>query len=190
MVREEKGRVVLIGDTLVGKSSIVKAYKEGNIEQFENNTVGAVMHQFTKIIDEKEILIEVYDTAGQEKYRSLGPIYYRGAKGALAVFSLTSHESFVSLKKWITTFKESTEPGTFVFIIANKSDLKDEWTVTMEEALNFSNSLDSQLFYTSALTGEGIDELFNAIFQKLMETPSEYKPKIVPKKNKNKSGCC
>ena len=190
MEPEMKGRVVLIGDTMVGKSSIVKAYKEGNIEQFENNTVGAVMHKFTKVIGNKEVVIEVYDTAGQEKYRSLGPIYYRGAKGALAVFSLTSQESFVSLKKWITTFKESTDPDTFVFVIANKSDLKDEWVVAMDEIQNFAESIHSQLFYTSALTGEEIDTLFEAVFKKLMETPTNEPSttKIVPRKDK--SGCC
>ena len=181
------GRVVLIGDSLVGKTSIVTYYRKKSLEVIPNNTIGAVMHTFTKHIDEKEVNIEVYDTAGQEKYRSLGPIYYRGANGALADFDLTNHTSFVSLQKWIDTFKESTE-HSFVYVVANKSDLKEEWDVTLQEANNFCTANKSKLFYTSALVGEGIDDLFDSLFDEIYDARQNNIQSLQPK-NKS-SGCC
>lgn len=187
-MEEIKARIVLIGDSLVGKTSIVTSYKEGNLNQLQMNTIGAVLHKFQKNVNEKEITLEVYDTAGQEKYRSLGPIYYRDAVGALAVFDLTNRDSFTSLSNWISTFRESTD-DSFVYIVANKVDLK-EWKISMEEATNFAEYINAKLYYTSAVSGDGLNELFDSLFEHFgNENENSNKSKQL-KERKNGSGCC
>ena len=186
---ETKGRIVLIGDSKVGKTSIASNYQKQAFEEHPS-TIGSALYQFSREINNKTVSIELCDTAGQEKYRSLGPIYYRNAVGALAVFDLTNKTSFDSLQKWIETFKESTEDESFVFIVCNKCDLKDQWEVSIDEIITFSQSLNSQLFYTSALTGEGIEDLFTSMFNEVDQMCSGKQKILVPVSKQKSKGCC
>lgn len=178
--------VVLIGDSHVGKTSIVNTYKTGSFVDNQSETIGAVLYDFKREINGKTVTLHVSDTAGQEKYRSLGPIYYRGAECALAVFDLTSRESFLSLKNWIELFHESTD-NAFVYIVANKSDLSDNWAVSFDDATLFAAEYNAPLHYTSALTSEGLDPMFNELFKTAATYTQEQQTTL--KKNESK-GCC
>ena len=189
MSTQKSHRVVLIGDSLVGKSSIVSSILSFRSDLDIRNTVGAVFHTFNNIINGKEVSLMLCDTAGQEQYRSLGPIYYRNAAGALAVFDLTSKQSSMSLKEWISIFRESTD-NAFVVIVANKHDLTDKWEVTMDEAVKEAEELESDVFFTSAKNNHGIEELFQSIFERIASLCNPIDQARTYPVPKAQSSCC
>ncbi|EAY02050.1 small GTP-binding protein, putative [Trichomonas vaginalis G3] len=182
-------KIVLIGDSMVGKTSIIKKYQDEAFDGNVSSTIGSTISSFEKEINSKKVRLDLCDTAGQERYRSLGPIYYRDAKCALAVFDITKLESLESLDTWISVFKESTE-NAFVYIVANKSDLKDHVAMTMETIKKFADDHDSKLFYTSALTGEGINSLINSLFLHFSTDHSKEKGVDISQTKKNSSSSC
>lgn len=187
---EIHAKVVVIGDSTVGKTSIIHAYKNETVDINQGATVGFARTDFEKNLNGQKIILDVYDTAGQERYRSLGPIYYRDARYAIAVCDLTRTETLTSLDTWIQVFRESTE-DSFVYVVANKCDLKDEIKISMDTLTQFAQDHDAQLFYTSAVTGEGIDSVFNYLFMHFsnIHKGSEGIKLSATKKSKN-DPCC
>jgi small GTP-binding protein len=161
------GRIVLIGDAGVGKTSIVHYYLHGTTSIEQKSTIGAVFHTSTVNTAECEVQLQIWDTAGQERYRALGPIYYRKARAAVAVFDLTRPETKRALETWIRSFREHSD-DRFVVIAANKSDLEDH-ELTMEQTAEWAQSLDSECIWTSAVTGVGVAEVFEAVAKHIAE---------------------
>jgi len=154
----------MIGDTRVGKTTITTTYKSGEFCETNRSTIGAVYSVYRQTFDKTVITLHVYDTAGQEKYRNLVPMYYRGAHAAVLVFDLTSRDTFQSLEFWINAFLQ-IEPNSKIIIAANKIDLQEEIEVSIEEATEYSLQRGIPLYFTSAKTGDGIKELFDAVFK-------------------------
>ncbi|CAN0352662.1 unnamed protein product, partial [Discosporangium mesarthrocarpum] len=117
-------KVVLLGDTGVGKSSLVLRFVTNNFKPFSESTIGASFMSKMILIDNTPIKFQIWDTAGQEKYHSLAPMYYRGAGAAIVVYDITKANSFRTLKDWINELR-SQGPQDMVFAIAgNKSDME------------------------------------------------------------------
>ena len=163
------GRVILIGDTQVGKTSLVQNLLGGELNHGEKSTIGAVFHKHNCEYGGQKVTIEIWDTAGQERYRALGPIYYRTGHGAIAVFDLTRRETMNSVREWIQTFRENAENDAFVIIAANKCDLEPGISMTVEETTEFAASLGTQCIWTSAQSGMGVQDLFSAVCKELVE---------------------
>ena len=121
------------------------------------------------IINNQTVKLQVWDTAGQEKYRSMVSSYYRGAHVALIIFDLTSHASFEALPTWIETFYNNGPEQKNTILIGNKKDLIEERQVTQEEAALFSETNNMIYFETSAKEGDNIDYVFNYTAEKLLE---------------------
>ena len=153
-------RVVTIGEESVGKTSITNRLISDTFNPYESGTVGANYHQYTEEIEGYNINVQIWDTAGQERFKSLSPLYFRGADAALAVFSVTSKGSFARLNEWIESFTEIAGTKTIIYIAANKIDLEDEIEVSQDEASEWAQSRHFKLYFTSAKTGIGIKELF------------------------------
>lgn len=160
-------KLVLLGESSVGKSSIVMRYTTGNFQK-SNATIGAAYT--TKTIETrgndgsiKRINLEIWDTAGQERYRSLAPMYYRNTDIALIVFDVTKPESLRRAHSWIEELNSYVEHDRRdkinIFLVANKKDLEHDSTIMKEEFVE-----------VSAKTGEGIDDLFNTL---ILEIPDE-----------------
>ena len=187
-------RVVLIGDAFVGKTALIQRFISKEIQQNYDETVGAAFHSFTTTVNGQQENIQVWDTAGQEKYRSLGPVYYRNASSAILVFDVTERSSFNDLEEWINTFRSAAGDGPPIVIVGNKVDLEESKVVEEQEATTFAEKHDLTLFFTSAKTGYNVDFLF----QKISSLAVEYarKPsntsvaRITEKKEKNRSSCC
>ena len=153
------GRIVLFGDSGVGKTSIIQKYIQGSIDSETTSTVGAIFHAFSINSDGNLVTLQVWDTAGQEKYKSLGPVYYRKANAAIAIFDLTHPSTLHSLEDWISTYREYAD-NPYVVFVGNKADLRNQCTLTPEETNHFAEKYNSTCFWTSALTGLGIDDVF------------------------------
>lgn len=181
-------RVVLIGDSQVGKTSLVQRFVRSSFEKQQRSTIGAVFHTYERSYNGIDVVMQIWDTAGQEKYRSLGPIYYRNSVAGICVFDMTNKETLSGLEKWISEFRKQTnEP--ILYIVGNKIDIQDKITVTEEEAKAFSKSQNAKLIFSSAKTGENVQEIFESIFQDLGAN-GKFEVKKELAKNEDKGNSC
>ncbi|CRL05844.1 CLUMA_CG018870, isoform B [Clunio marinus] len=120
-------KVVLIGDCAVGKSCIVTRFKTGNVfTERHTNTIGVDFSMKTITIDNKRIKLQIWDTAGHERFRSITSSYYRSAHGVIIVYDITKRNTFLSLQKWINEVRNYTANSVVCALVGNKCDLVDE----------------------------------------------------------------
>ena len=174
-----KYKLVMLGDTSVGKSSIIKKFAYNSFYEFEEPTIGAAFICKDIEVDNKKIRIEIWDTAGQERYKSLTPMYFRYANIAIIVFDLTNKDSFEGVKYWMQTLEEKGEPDIFKVLVGNKKDIRNKIQVTNEDIQNYTNTYNILYFETSAKNGSGIETLFTEIFRQDIPTFSYLDPSIM-----------
>lgn len=163
-------KLVLLGESAVGKSSIVHRFVKNTFDDLRESTIGAAFLTQSITIPETQTTIkfEIWDTAGQERYKSLAPMYYRNANSALCVYDITSRTSFNKAQDWIKELKKQAPEGIVISLVGNKSDLADEREVEESEVLDYVSQV-SEDGYTiitaecSAKTGDGVLEIFNKI---------------------------
>lgn len=153
-------KILLIGDSSVGKTSIVKRLCTGEFENNIDTTIGVEYFIYPLKVDNQEFKLQIWDTAGQEQYRSLSKIYYRNAVGVLCVFALDNHKSFESLSQWMQDARHLCDPNAKIFIIGNKADLKSYKMVTDFEIESTTSSYEVEYYETSAASGYNIKEVF------------------------------
>ena len=157
-------KVVLVGDAKVGKSCILNRLVHGTFDRDTPATIGAAF--MAKIIQtpNETVRLQLWDTAGQEKFRSLAPMYYRSAAVAVLVYDVTSKESLIGLEEWAAELKDKAPPSIKLVIIGNKTDLDDERCISIQQGKEFADQIGAILHAeTSAKTGEGINEIFSKI---------------------------
>ena len=154
---------LLIGDSNVGKTTIIGKFLDKNFSEKTLNTVGLDLKYVKLNINDMKIKLQLWDTAGQEKFRSMTTSYYRGVNVIIIVFDVTSQISFEHVKDWMNNIKQFAKIGVMKVIVGNKIDLNDERIVTYNEGKNFAESCNVKYFETSAITREGIVELFENI---------------------------
>jgi len=158
----ENYKIVIIGDQHVGKTSILSRYKYELIETAYAPTVGIDFLTKNVFLEDKTVKLIMWDTAGQERFKSLIPSYLKNANCIILTYDISNKSSFVSLNKWLMDAQEYVNEKTLFAICGNKLDLKR--AVTKKEVEDFSNGKNIPLFIeVSALTGEGINDLFNNI---------------------------
>jgi small GTP-binding protein len=155
-------RVVAIGDSSVGKTSIINRFLRDTFEPEEPETIGVLYDSFVQEVNGTSVEIQLWDTAGQEQYRSLGPIYFRSAAAAIVVFDLTNDESFRSIGGWVNSFRNACSDTSIVIVVGNKSD-RIERIVQAEEAKAWAKEHDASYVETSAKTGQGVKVLFDEL---------------------------
>ena len=168
-------KLILIGSSGVGKSSILQRYIQKLFNAEYTCTIGVDFFMKTINIRDKSIKLQLWDTAGTEKFKSITTGYYRGANAAFVVFDLTSKSSFDSVSDWIENYYKYSNPDSekHVILIGNKSDLKENREVTQEQIDNFTLNNKIKYFETSAKNGENIEECFYFIAEKLMNDLEE-----------------
>mgnify|MGYP001028397697 CR=1 FL=1 len=162
-------RIVTIGDESVGKTSIVIRLIENRFNPHEAGTIGANYQVYSQLVNGSRIELQIWDTAGQEKYRALAPIYYRNTSAAIVVFSLSNRQSFLDLNPQIDTFFSVAGQQAIVYVAANKSDLFDEYQVTYDECEQWAKERGFHIYLTSAKTGEGIPQMFSDLANELFK---------------------
>eukprot|EP00920_Eleutheroschizon_duboscqi_P033341 GHVT01080340.1.p1 GENE.GHVT01080340.1~~GHVT01080340.1.p1 ORF type:complete len:207 (+),score=12.30 GHVT01080340.1:1474-2094(+) len=125
-------KLVLLGETCVGKSCIVYRFAKDEFCQVQESTIGAAFMTQSVNLGDAVIKFEIWDTAGQERYRSLAPMYYRGAAAAVIVYDITSRDSFEQAKSWLSELRHMQQPEGVIALAGNKDDLEAERTVRTE----------------------------------------------------------
>ena len=163
-------KLVLIGDTCVGKSCILVRFSDDIFNDNYVTTIGVDFRFKTMVIKNKVAKIQIWDTAGQERYRSITTAYYRGAAAIIICCDCTNKESFNNVKNWIEEIAKYTDENTVDKIVfMNKCDLSDERTIKKDEIEKFEKENGIKVLEVSAKTGEGIDNAFEYIISKLID---------------------
>jgi small GTP-binding protein len=156
-------KLVLLGDSNVGKSCLVVRFARGEYYDYQEATIGAAFLTQTVQFDDAIIRFELWDTAGQERYRSLAPMYYRGAGAAVIVFDVLSRESFEGAKSWVRELQRRGDPSVIIALAGNKADVKEGREVTADEAKAYAQEQGIIYMDTSAKTGLNVKDIFVAI---------------------------
>ncbi|KAJ2481328.1 GTP-binding protein of the rab/ypt [Coemansia sp. RSA 2131] len=155
---------------------IVTRFARDEFNQYNESTIGAAFVTKDVMLDEgSTAALRIWDTAGQERYKSLAPMYYRNAEGAVVVYDITQDDSFGKAKAWIKELQRQNEAKTVIALVGNKTDLGDKRTVSHEEGLRYADEVGALFFETSAQSGHNVSELFEALAKKV--------PRPVPSAN-------
>lgn len=163
-------KLVLLGESAVGKSSIVHRFVKDTFDNMRESTIGAAFLTQTITLPESNTTIkfEIWDTAGQERYKSLAPMYYRNANAALCVYDITSRSSFTKAQDWIKELKKQAPEGIVICLVGNKLDLKQERDVDEQEVIEYVQQLNQEednviVAECSAKSGEGVLDIFTKV---------------------------
>ena len=164
-------QILLIGDSSVGKTSLIQRYANGIFKEEYLATVGLDYYTKQEMINNLNVLVKLWDTAGQERFKALTPNYFRNAEGVVLAYDVTNSESFENLKFWINSIKSNLgEKNIFIpiIIIGNKIDMEDMRDITKEDASKFAKENNYKYFETSAKTGEGVDEAIRDLVNQVL----------------------
>ena len=193
-------KVVLLGSTKVGKTSLINRLTGGVFLEEPTATVGASFQTYVVTDSGRCVAMQIWDTAGQERYRALTPMYYRSANAAILCFDITNSESFDAINSWIDELKEKGPSEMVIALVGTKLDLYEDRKVSTQDAKALAERSDISFYAEcSAKTGQGVSEIFLKITElaypnidgasRTYETTFE---PALPKEDgkENKSGCC
>ena len=203
-------KLIFLGDQYVGKSSILNRFYQDKFEQDYQATIGLDFHSKNVNINGTPVRLLLYDTAGQEKFKSLIPMYIRDANIILVVYDITNKDSFVHTEHWVNETKDLKREDAIFVLVGNKIDLEENRIIQSKEAEDFANEKGFLFYEVSAKTGDKIEELFNnRIFPEMArkynigeEEDQENAPQNMGNENKGlklseankqtkkKGGCC
>lgn len=191
-------KLVLLGDSGVGKTSIVTHYVSGSAANNVKPTIGAAFVTKEINVDGKSLELLIWDTAGQEVYRGLAPMYYRSALIAIIVFDVTRIQSYEAVSYWIKELKTNVDGNIIILVCGNKTDLDDQRVIESNTAQTMADGEGALYAETSATTGAGIERMFQLAVSKLLstrktDTDQNQQKGVNLKDNQNQKqsgGCC
>ncbi|KAK9714527.1 hypothetical protein RND81_06G101200 [Saponaria officinalis] len=166
-------KVVLIGDSGVGKSNLLSRFTRNEFSLESKSTIGVEFATRSLNVDGKVIKAQIWDTAGQERYRAITSAYYRGAVGALLVYDVTRHATFENTERWLKELRDHTDPNIVVMLIGNKSDLRHLVAVQMEDGKTFAEKESLYFMETSALEAVNVDNAFSEVLTQIYRIVSK-----------------
>ena len=201
-IKEEyKLKVVVVGDSGVGKTNLIKRFASDTFSYDSKATVGVEFISKSYIINKKVFKIEIWDTAGQERYKAITSAYYKGAKGCLIVYDTTSQLTFNNIDKWMSEIREKALTNIKVMIVGNKIDLKDKRIIPIEEAMKKSQELQAPIMETSAYDATNVKEAFYDLIREMYkevkknldiveESENNEGIQLETNQEEKKKGCC
>ena len=200
----ENVKISLIGGSAVGKTCIIRRYSNDTFVENPPSTTGGSYSEKFVTIDNKDIQLNLWDTAGQEKFRAIGKHFYKDAYIIIMVYDISKKDTFEEIKEiWYPDVKQNGEKYGVLAVVGNKSDLYEEEEVSENEAKEFAKEIGAFFMLVSAKTGNNVNQLFEALlrqylgkeFTKKVEEMKKNKGgtkqlKIDKTKDKKKKGCC
>ncbi|KAJ1031304.1 hypothetical protein NDA18_002521 [Ustilago nuda] len=162
-------KLVLLGESAVGKSSLVLRFVKDQFDDYRESTIGAAfLTQIVSLDAQTTVKFEIWDTAGQERYKSLAPMYYRNANCAVVVYDITQPSSLDKAKAWIRELQRQADPNIIIALAGNKADLAStRRAIPTEEADKYAQEEELLFLETSAKDSSNVSELFTMIARKL-----------------------
>ena len=199
-------KLIFIGDSSVGKSCLTAKAVKNNFEEYYQATVGFEFLTFNMKVNDKVIKLQIWDTCGQEIYKSLISNFYRNSSLAVLVYAIDSKESFNHVENWLNDLKSQANPDVRIFLVGNKADLEEERKVQKEEGEKYKEDQHLDLFMeTSAKTGHNarnvLVEAAKILYKDYLKFDENNKKddpknnagggkKLIVKEKKEKKGCC
>ncbi|KAA3457374.1 ras-related protein Rab11A-like [Gossypium australe] len=168
-------KVVLIGDSGVGKSQILARFARNDFSLDSKSTIGVEFQTRTLLIEHKSVKAQIWDTAGQERYRAVTSAYYRGAAGAMLVYDVTKRQTFNHIARWLEELRGHADKNIVIMLVGNKSDLEKQREVSTEDATEFAQKEGLFFLETSALAAKNVETAFLTVLTEIFN--------IVNKKN-------
>jgi len=162
-------KYIIIGDTGVGKSCLLLQFTDKRFQPVHDLTIGVEFGARMVTIDEKQVKLQIWDTAGQESFRSITRSYYRGAAGALLVYDITRRDTFKHLSRWLDEARQHSQSNMVIMLIGNKSDLEHRRAVSTEEGKAFAEEHGLIFMETSAKTAQNVEQAFINTADKIHE---------------------
>ncbi|EDQ84708.1 uncharacterized protein MONBRDRAFT_34573 [Monosiga brevicollis MX1] len=195
-------KLLLIGDSGVGKTCILFRFSEDQFNSTFISTIGIDFKIKTIELDDKKIKLQIWDTAGQERFRTITTAYYRGAMGIMLVYDITAEKSFDNIKTWIRNIEQNASSDVERMILGNKCDMEDKRVVSTEQGEKLAAEYGVPFFETSAKSKIHVEEAFFAMARSIKQkmdskevsTPHEHEKDIIKPDNKPEpksgGGCC
>ena len=187
-------KILMLGDSEVGKSCFLMRYSDNVFVENYITTIGLDYKLKTIKLDSgKVIKVQLWDTAGQDKYRTIAKNYYKGSHGILLLYDITKISSFENIREWIQDIRQEVSPKSIIFLIGNKIDLTDQRKISKEQGEELAEEFKIPFFEASAKSGKNVDEVFKALYNKICEIYGDLErergSKLI-KKSKMKKKCC
>mmetsp|Transcript_2901 Transcript_2901/g.5095 ORF Transcript_2901/g.5095 Transcript_2901/m.5095 type:complete len:202 (-) Transcript_2901:661-1266(-) len=191
-------KMLLIGDSGVGKSCLLLRFADGTFNEGHISTIGVDFKIRTIELDNKTIKLQIWDTAGQERFRTIAAAYYRGAHGIVITYDITDRKSFENVKSWMDEIGKYGSDRVNKLLIGNKADMVDKRAVKTEEGKELADALQMEFLETSAKTSENVEQAFITMTREIMKSmasaPMQGKRETVNVSGSDAevggSGCC
>ena len=196
-------KVLLIGNSSVGKSSLLLRFVDNQWSDLFVPTIGVDFKIRTMEIDNKNVKLQIWDTAGQERFKNITASYYRGAHGIFVVYDISDTESFKNINNWLIEIEKNANKNVYKILVGKKCDLEDKRTVSYQQGKELAETYGMQFIETSAKSNTNVDEAFHLLGKEVMKLSLNDKEKNFGNKNKmkldkktedivfqQKQGCC
>ena len=163
-------KILTLGDTSVGKSSIVLRFSDDKFDDKIFSTIGIDFKTKYIKLDKFSVKVLIWDTAGQEKFQNIAKQYYKGANGVLLIYDISNRKSFERIDFWLKELKENNRiDELFLYLVGNKIDMEDKRVISFQEGEKYAKNNNINFFEVSAKSGKGVTELFNNLINGVME---------------------
>jgi len=199
-------KIIIIGDSNVGKSNILSRYTKDQFQGNSKATVGVELGTKFVKVEGVGAKLQIWDTAGQERYRSLTSSYYKGCHGCFIVYDITNEQSFESINTWYEQAVKEAGKEVSIILVGNKCDLENERKVSKEKGEEKARTMNASFFETSALSKVNIDDIFKEIVNNIYQrtkgqkndedddieiiNENEKAINLTPQQTPEKKGCC
>ena len=191
-------KVLLLGDSSVGKTCFLLRYCDKSFQEAHLSTIGLDYRLKTMTLEnDKTIKLQIWDTAGQDRFRAITKNYYKGANGIILIYDVTNKQSYENVKNWLTQIKEEANPNVIIYLTGNKIDVEENLRViTTEDGQKIAEEYQLLFKEASAKNGINVNEIFQELVEKIDETFSKLEmPKGVQKNKlsnggRGRKGCC
>ena len=192
-------KILLLGDSSVGKTCFLKRYTENTFQDAYLSTIGFdFKYKLVTLEDGKIVKVQLWDTAGEERFRTIAKSYYKGAHGIVLIYDVTNRKTYENIRKWMNQIKDDSSSNISIILVANKIDCENEYRqVTKEEGKTLAKSNNLPIFEASAKDNINVEESFKYLIEKINQNISNISVQTTTKlnidnknKKQEKKGCC